>query len=197
MARDLSNTRARGGCVSLLALGSNLGDRRERLREGVRRLAAAGDLVVEAASSLYASAPVAAAGGEFLNAVIRVRTTLSAIDVLVRVKAIERAMGRTGSQGDARPLDVDVLYFGNDVLPGPDLVVPHPRRMQRPFVLVPLAEVCGDLPEPGTGMRVIDAVSARAAAGRGQVSRVEGPGWLGDVLLESRRQAGIVRPCLS
>jgi 2-amino-4-hydroxy-6-hydroxymethyldihydropteridine diphosphokinase len=180
MARDLSNARTcpEQGVTVLLALGSNLGDRRALLREGTRRLSAGGDLIVEAASALYASAPVDADGGEFLNAVIRVRTSLAPAEVLRRAKAIERDLGRTGQQGDARPLDVDVLYFGDGATTAPDLVVPHPRRLDRPFVLVPLLEVCGTMPEPGTNRTVADSVADLAAAGRGTLRRVEGPSWL-------------------
>ena len=199
MAPDLSNTLglqeqdasgapeaalaapARSGTVALLALGSNLGDRRAMLREGARRLAADDDLVVEAASALYASAPLDAAGGEFLNVVIRIRTTLEAGEVLRRAKAIERDLGRVGSRGDARPLDIDVLYFGNVASITADLVVPHPRRLERPFVLVPLLDVCGTVTEPGTGRTVADSVVALADAGRGSVRRVEGPSWMGGI----------------
>lgn len=195
MTRGLSNARERAALaeagvdparsnapsVAFLALGSNLGDRRSLMREGARRLAAPGDLRIEAASALYASAPVDAAGGEFLNAVLRVRTTLSPRDLLRRAKDVERDLGRTGSRGDARPLDVDVLYFGDEVLPGPDLVVPHPRRMGRPFVLVPLSEVCGDAPEPGTGGTVAGWIADGVEAGRAALRQVEGPGWMDGV----------------
>lgn len=163
--------------AALLALGSNLGDRRAMLRRGAGRLVSGGDVILEAVSALYASDPVDAEGGEFLNAVIRVRTALSPFEVLRRAKAIEREMGRIGTRGDARPLDVDLLYFGEGVTKAPGLEVPHPRRMDRPFVLVPLAEVCGTMPEPGTAGTVAERVSALADAGRSAVRRVEDQGW--------------------
>jgi 2-amino-4-hydroxy-6-hydroxymethyldihydropteridine diphosphokinase len=175
MAPTVSNIEARPR-VAMLALGSNVGDREAHLRRGLAAIEARGAIRVEAVSSLYASDPVDCAGGEFLNAVARVTLLVSARDLLAAIADAERAEGRTGSRGDARPLDIDLLYDDDRRVLEPGLEVPHPRRLERPFVLAPLGEVCADLSDPVTGRRVADEVAARGGAA-GAVRRKAGPEW--------------------
>lgn len=161
----------------LLALGSNLGPRLQNLRRGLQALVADGRVTLEAASSLYASDPVDAAGGEFLNAVVRLRTPLSPREVLARTRFIEVLLGRRGSGHDARPLDLDLLYHGDVRCQDPVLTLPHPRLRERPFVRLPLWEVCGDLPDPETGGRIRDWVDGLVARDRLALRQVLGPDW--------------------
>ena len=176
MASPLSNQgRAR---LALVALGSNLGRREAHLRAGLRRLERAGVAVVEAVSSLYANAPVDCAGGEFLNGAARLRVRGGVRELLRAIHAAERAAGRRGSGHDPRRLDIDVLYYDNRRVARPGLQIPHPRRFERPFVVVPLAEVCGDALDPETGRPVRDELAARLAGARAGVRRAAGPEWL-------------------
>jgi 2-amino-4-hydroxy-6-hydroxymethyldihydropteridine diphosphokinase len=161
----------------LLSIGSNLGDRTGNLRAGVLRLVGRGALEVSAVSSLYASDPVDAEGGEFLNAVVAGRSALDPQALLAALKQAERDAGRTGTGHDPRPLDLDVLYLGQARQRTASLVVPHPRRFERPFVLVPLAEVCGSLIDPETGRPVGDEVASRLPSALRSVRRVAGPEW--------------------
>jgi len=161
---------------ALLALGSNLGDRLRNLREGLARLAGTGRIRIVACSSLYASDPVGAAGGEFYNAVIRVRTDADPRTLLDLAKQAEHAAGRTGSGHDARPLDVDILYFGDAVVSDAELAIPHPRRLERPFVRIPLAKVCGSDADPATGRPIATEISVRAHDEEG-IRLVAGPEW--------------------
>jgi len=163
--------------VALLGLGSNLGDREGELRGGLRRLEARGTVRVEAVSGLYASEPLEAEGGEFLNAVARVRTVLPADDLLALAKSVERDAGRTGTGHDARPLDIDLLYVDDDRVRGEALELPHPRRWGRAFVVAPLAEVCAALRDPETGRTIADEARRHRAAARPAVARVAGPEW--------------------
>ena len=190
MGRELSNvqTRPETTSMALIALGSNLGNRLEMLRRGTECLVLGGNVFLEATSSLYASEPVDADGGEFLNVVIRVRTSLAPLDLLRLVKSIERDLGRTGARGDARTLDIDLLYFGTAAFKSPELEVPHPRRMQRPFVLVPLAEVCGMMPEPGTDGTIAQRIMGIVDTFMGSVTRIAGPEWLDRRLPVGRSQ---------
>lgn len=128
---------------ALLALGSNLGDREGHLRGAVVAL---GD-EVEAVSAVYETPPVGGPEqGPYLNAVVALRTGRSARALLDQAHAIEAAAGRVRvERWGPRTLDVDVLWIDGEVVDEPDLVVPHPRLFERPFVLVPLGDVAPDL----------------------------------------------------
>ena len=147
----------RARATSYLGLGSNLGDRAALLDEALARLEAAGVHVV-ARSPLYETDPVTAEPQPmFLNAVARVETTLAADELVALGLAVERALGRERPPGQTspapRPVDIDLLLHGDDVIArAPLLVVPHPRLLERAFVRVPLAEVATPgLRHPVTG----------------------------------------------
>ena len=128
---------------AFLALGSNLGDRWSHLR---RAVAAIPDLV--RTSPVYETAPVGGPAGQgpFLNAVVELDTELSARELLDVCRRLEEEAGRVRAETfGPRTLDADVLLVGDSVVDEPDLVVPHPRMWQRPFVLVPLAQLAADL----------------------------------------------------
>lgn len=164
----------------LLGLGSNVEPRKAYLQAGIQALTRDHDIVLEAVSALYRSDPVDAKGGEFLNAVARLRTRLSPGEVLNRAKAVERALGRTGSAHDARPLDLDLLYFGEVRCRGERLSLPHPRLRKRPFVRLPLLEVCDDLRDPETGRTIREEMAVYAEGDRRLVNWVQGPEWVLD-----------------
>lgn len=175
MGPDVSN--AAQEHVALVALGSNQGDREGAIRAGLLALIREGSGKVEAVSGLYASAPLDAAGGEFLNAAARIRTALDARELLASAKAAERAAGRTGTGHDARPLDIDLLYVDDARIQGETLTLPHPRRWERAFVVEPLAEVCGAMRDPEDGRRIADLAREARATARPEVRRVAGAEW--------------------
>lgn len=127
-----------------LGLGSNQGDRLASLQGAVDGLAATPGVNVAVVSPVYETEPV---GGppqnEYLNAVVGVDTSLSPRDLLDVAKRLEAAAGRepSGERWAPRPLDVDLLLVGHDVVSEPDLVVPHERLFERHFVLAPLADL--------------------------------------------------------
>lgn len=128
---------------AFLALGSNQGDRWSHLRRAVEAMP---DLT--RTSSVYETAPVGGPAGQgpFLNAVVQLDTELSPRQLLDLCRRLEEAAGRVrGERFGPRMLDVDVLLVGDLVVDDPDLVVPHPRMWDRPFVLVPLAQLAPDL----------------------------------------------------
>ena len=133
-----------------LALGSNLGDREALLREAVRRIRALGEIAT--LSPIYETDPVGYLDqGAFLNAVAALDTDLEPHELLVRLKAIETAMGRTpGLRNGPRPIDLDILFMGQHLEAG-ELILPHPGLHQRPFVLVPLADIAPHARVPGLG----------------------------------------------
>lgn len=125
-----------------VGLGANLGERQAALRKA---LAAIGELpgtLVKRVSSLYGSAPVDAGGPDYLNAVAELTTTLAPQTLLTALQTIELSAGRERPYRNApRTLDLDILWFGDQVIDTPTLTVPHPRMAERAFVLRPLADL--------------------------------------------------------
>jgi len=145
---------------AFIGLGANLGDPRSTLRDALLRLAALPATRLVARSSAYRSAPVDAAGPEFVNAVAELQTALVPHELLHALQAIEQAHGRERPYRNApRTLDLDLLLYGDDVIDEPELTVPHPRMHRRAFVLMPLAELAPELPVPGMG-KVRDLLAA-------------------------------------
>jgi 2-amino-4-hydroxy-6-hydroxymethyldihydropteridine diphosphokinase len=139
----------RASATAYLGLGSNLGDRVWLIAAALDALEAAGVRVL-ARAPLYETDPVTAEPQPlYLNTAARVETALAADELLAVCLAVERSLGRDRPPGVAspapRPIDVDLLLFGDAVLSRPGLVVPHPRLLDRPFVRIPLANVA----EPG------------------------------------------------
>ena len=133
-----------------LALGSNLGDRLEHLREAVRLLAAEPTVEVMRSSRVYETEAVGPPQPAFLNAVIEVRTDGTARELLEACRRVEDALGRVRAERwGPRTIDVDVLSFDEETIDEPNLVLPHPRMHERGFVLVPLGELEADPMLPG------------------------------------------------
>ncbi len=134
----------------LLALGSNLGDRRANLRAALAALDEAG-ITVTRASFAWETPPVPADQPPFLNAAAAAATDLAPHDLLAALKQIEHALGRRPARRwGPRPIDLDILFYGDLQLDTPDLLIPHPRIAERSFVLAPLAETWeGPLPVLG------------------------------------------------
>jgi 2-amino-4-hydroxy-6-hydroxymethyldihydropteridine diphosphokinase len=134
-----------------LGLGSNEGDRLRNLR-AARNALVLNEVAVEAASSVYETAPQGEVldQPDFLNAAVRVRTALGPEELLDAVKAVERDLGREpgGVRHGPRPIDVDVLLLGDLVYTSDRLSLPHPEVMSRRFVLEPLLELDPDLALP-------------------------------------------------
>ena len=138
--------------TAFLALGSNVGDREANLRTAVTLLQ--GDEIrVRRGSSLYETAPQELLDQpSFLNAVVDVETSLFPMQLLARVREIERKMGRRRvTPKGPRNIDIDILFYGRNVIATAELEVPHPRIAQRRFVLEPLAEIAPEFRHPLTG----------------------------------------------
>lgn len=135
-----------------VGLGANLGDAQATLAQAVQGLAALAGTQVVAVSSIYRSAPVDAQGPDFYNAVAELRTTLTPFEMLHALQALEQAHGRERPFHHApRTLDLDLLFYGDRVLNGPALTLPHARLHERAFVLWPLAELAPGLRHPQRG----------------------------------------------
>ncbi|MEE1654112.1 MULTISPECIES: 2-amino-4-hydroxy-6-hydroxymethyldihydropteridine diphosphokinase [Brachymonas] len=132
--------------LAWIALGGNLGDACQSVQQAIAALESLPQTRLEAASSLYRTAPVDATGPDFINAVARLRTTLSPLALLHAVQGLEQQAGRERSYRNApRTLDLDVLLYSGVSQQTAELELPHPRMTQRAFVLVPLAEIDPEL----------------------------------------------------
>jgi 2-amino-4-hydroxy-6-hydroxymethyldihydropteridine diphosphokinase len=117
---------------------------------------------VTGCSALYRTAPHEAQGPDFINAVARINTRLTAPDVLDALQAIEHQAGRLRPYVNApRSLDLDLLFYGDACIHSPRLTLPHPRWRERAFVLVPLAEVWPQRVGPEDLARVADQAIER------------------------------------
>jgi 2-amino-4-hydroxy-6-hydroxymethyldihydropteridine diphosphokinase len=139
--------------LALIALGSNLGDRKAALDAALAALAATPGVILRAASRYHETEAVGGPAGQgaFLNAAAAVETTLGPWALLSRLRQIETDAGRVRSvRWGERTLDLDLLMFGEAIIDSVELSVPHPRMAVRRFVLVPLVEIVPDAVEPIT-----------------------------------------------
>ncbi len=159
--------------TAFLGLGSNLGDREANLRDAVERLEAA-EIRVLRRSSLYETAPQELLDQPwFMNAVVEVETALFPLQLLARMRHIERGMGRRRvTPKGPRNIDLDILFYGRTVIATAELEVPHPRIAQRRFVLEPLAEIAPDFRHPLTGKTASEMLAQLEPQG---VRRLETP----------------------
>jgi 2-amino-4-hydroxy-6-hydroxymethyldihydropteridine diphosphokinase len=150
-----------------LALGSNVGDRAKNLREAVRLISDAGVRILRR-SSVYETEPLGYLDQDwFLNSVVQGETELSAVELLRRLRAIEEQMGsKKAFANGPRLIDLDILLYGDETISQNELQVPHPRMLQRRFVLVPLAEIAPQLQHPGwsgTALEMLAQTTDRSA----------------------------------
>lgn len=150
---------------AFLGVGSNVGDAAAQCGEARRRVEKAGHLEVIAASRLYRTEPVGyVAQGWFANGVLHCCTTFSPRSLLRHLQRVERGMGRERGvpRWGPRVIDLDILFYDDDTVAEPDLVIPHPRLHLRRFVLVPLADVAPRFVHPRCGRTVRELLGGLA-----------------------------------
>jgi 2-amino-4-hydroxy-6-hydroxymethyldihydropteridine diphosphokinase len=147
---------------AFIGIGSNLGDRKANHLEAVERLQKVPTTRIVKQSSLYESEPLGDAKTWFVNAVIEIETESSADDLLKRLKAIETAMGRKrvrGKRWGSRIIDLDILFFDNEIISKRNLKVPHPEIQNRKFVLAPLCELAPQMIHPRLAVSVSELLA--------------------------------------
>lgn len=143
--------------TAYIALGANLGDRAANLRHALERLVVASDIDVGAVSDFIETPAVGSPPNspDYLNAAAELRTRLSPRALLDRLLEVERDMGRVRREKwGSRPIDLDLLLFGDWVMHEPELTIPHPRMHERYFVLAPLAQIAPDMVHPTSKKKI-------------------------------------------
>ncbi|WP_400161841.1 2-amino-4-hydroxy-6-hydroxymethyldihydropteridine diphosphokinase [Brevibacillus sp. TJ4] len=129
--------------TAYLALGSNLGDRADQLKQAIRKLHARPGICIKRVSAIYETDPVGFVEQDaFLNMVIAAETSLSAEQLLQAALSIEQELGRVRTvRWGPRTLDIDLLLYGDSCIEQEHLRIPHPEMTKRAFVLIPLQDV--------------------------------------------------------
>ena len=153
-----------------IGVGSNLGDRRHNIERGLTLLEDVGSITRR--SNIHQTEPFGVPEPEsqraYLNAAVELMTLLTPRDLLDSLLAVERRLGRRrGTRNAARTLDLDLLFYSDLVLDDPGLCVPHPRLVERRFVLAPLHEIAPGLLHPKLGKTVSELLAELdASSGR-------------------------------
>lgn len=147
---------------ALIALGSNLGDRKATLDAAVARLSEVEGVRLRRVSSYHETDAAGGPSGQgaYLNAAVLLLTRLAPDELLRVLQSIERQFGRVRTvRWGERTLDLDIILFGKQRVDLPHLVIPHPRMPVRRFVLAPAAEVAPGMVDPGTGRTLLDLLA--------------------------------------
>ncbi len=138
--------------IAYVGLGSNQGDRRATIQRAVDQLSALAHVTLLQCSNLQETAPVGGPPqGSYLNGVAKIQTSLTAEALLTQLLEIETQLGRVRTglvRWSPRPIDLDLLFYGNLICQSSTLTLPHPRLTERLFVLEPLAKLAPQLIHP-------------------------------------------------
>lgn len=162
-----------------LALGSNMGDRLNNLKQARDKIGRIKDVVIVAQSPVYETEPVDMApefmGASFFNAVLITECHIDLSTLLQLCSEIERQAGRPPDRrrNEPRVIDIDIIYAGRSVIHNDSLMVPHPRWKSRRFVVQPLADVRPDLVMPNETQSVSDILKLLPEAPRAFITAAE------------------------
>ena len=174
----------------LLALGSNLGDRRAILSAAVSAISALPDSQVLEVSRWYETAPVGGPDGQgaFLNGALLLETNVAPHQLCEKLLDIEAKLGRhRETRWDARVIDIDILLYGKQIIDSSQLVVPHPRMVSRRFVLEPAVEIAPEMLHPVSSWSLSQLLSHLQSAPRYVALSAADPAttaWLASCLVD-------------
>ncbi|HPR30776.1 MAG TPA: 2-amino-4-hydroxy-6-hydroxymethyldihydropteridine diphosphokinase [Prolixibacteraceae bacterium] len=140
-----------------LSLGSNQGDKRDNLARALSKITLKAGSPISV-SSLYQTEPWGFSSDDiFLNQAVEIETALSARDLLETLLDVERDLGRVRRQSEqyeSRIIDIDILFYGKEIITFPDLIIPHPQISLRRFVLEPMKEIAPGFIDPVSGLKI-------------------------------------------
>ncbi len=144
------------GVICYIGIGSNLGNSLRNCKNSVDLISRIRGVELSAVSSFYRTEPVGnVSQNYFINAVVEIKTILSPADLFESLQAIENNMGREREiKGGPRIIDLDLLFYGQNVICESDLKIPHPEIHKRRFVLEPLLEIASYFIHPSFGISV-------------------------------------------
>lgn len=144
--------------TAYISLGSNIGNRLQYLQQSVQLLNTPGYVKVTQLSSIYETDPVGYVDqAAFMNMVVEVETFLTPHELLKRCNEIEEELGRVREiRWGPRTVDLDILLYNEENMKSEDLIIPHPRMMERGFVLIPLVEINKELVDPLTKRSLLE-----------------------------------------
>lgn len=152
-----------------LALGSNLGEREQHLSAAISAIRNRPEITVLSASSVYETAPKYKPDQpDYLNMVMEIATDMEPVQLLALCKNTERQLGRIISavRNSPREIDLDIIFYDNQIVNLPELKIPHPGLYERKFVLAPLAEIAPGFVCPQTGQTVAELLRHCSDSGR-------------------------------
>jgi len=134
----------------ILSLGTNQGNKLENLNIAIKKLSLLGEILT--VSSIYQTPPWGFKSDDFYNMALSLKTEIEAEQLIEKLQAIETSLGREKKQASegyqARPLDIDIIFYNNDILDSKNLTIPHPRMQERKFVLIPIIEIISNFIHP-------------------------------------------------
>lgn len=144
--------------IAFISLGSNIGNRLEYLQQAVDLLQQIEHVDVANMSSVYETDPVGYEDqAAFLNMVVEIKTLLTPHEILKKCNEIEAKLGRKRDiRWGPRTVDLDILLYNEENVKTEDLIIPHPRMMERGFVLIPLVELQANLVDPQSKQLIAD-----------------------------------------
>jgi 2-amino-4-hydroxy-6-hydroxymethyldihydropteridine diphosphokinase len=142
------------GIICYIGIGSNLGNALKNCQHAVDSLSLTTGVEITRVSPFYKTEPVGIENQNlFINAVVEIRTVLSARNLFQALQGIEKDMGRDRDvKGGPRIIDLDLLFYGQEVIQDSDLIVPHPEMHRRRFVLEPICEIASFFIHPDFGV---------------------------------------------
>jgi 2-amino-4-hydroxy-6-hydroxymethyldihydropteridine diphosphokinase len=144
------------GIICYIGIGSNLGNALKNCQCAIKSISRAKEIEITKVSSFYKTEPIGVESQNlFINAVVEIKTTLSARNLFQNLQNIEKDMGRKREvKGGPRIIDLDLLFYGQEVIQDADLIVPHPEIQKRRFVLEPLCEKASYFIHPAFGISI-------------------------------------------
>ena len=144
------------GIICYIGIGSNLGNALKNCQHAIKSIFRVKEIEITRISSFYKTEPVGIENQNlFINAVVEIKTALSACNLFQTLQNIEKDMGREREvKGGPRIIDLDLLFYGQGVIKDADLIVPHPEIQKRRFVLEPLCETASYFIHPAFGVSI-------------------------------------------